>query len=382
MSVPFRRRVHFISGFDPRGPVHYHRLYREEAEKQSRLNGSKLSVGPRKRLASGAHQWIIEGEWTGSQTVTDYRFMAWDDVIRSHWVQSRPLSYACYLRDISHYVFCGAFAKLARTGRGPLYASLLPLAISVGPLLVAGLIALTGGVMPGLVALVLAALATWELSRRINLVWLTNIYAFCCAWGRKPLPDLEARMDAMAAQIADAEGAEPCDEILLIGHSVGALLAVSVMARLLEKGTRVELVTIGACAPMLGLMPAAAPFRENMQCLAESPGLRWRDYASLSDILSFGRVDPLAVCGINRLHPEEQTRELVKIVHMFSPENYARLRRDKLRLHFQYLMAADIGTDYDYFRMTAGPKAVPRVDSRREPAKPRAMLSKTKTKPV
>jgi len=33
---------------------------------------------------------------------------------------------------------------------------------------------------------------------------------------------------------------------------------------------------------------------------------------------------------------------------------YATLRKDKFRVHFQYLMASEQAVDYDYFAITAG----------------------------
>ena len=38
----------------------------------------------------------------------------------------------------------------------------------------------------------------------------------------------------------------------------------------------------------------------------------------------------------------------------FRPETYAMIRRNFLRTHFQYLMAAELPDDYDYFLITAG----------------------------
>jgi len=40
---------------------------------------------------------------------------------------------------------------------------------------------------------------------------------------------------------------------------------------------------------------------------------------------------------------------------LFSAPQYALLKRSKRRLHLQYLMAAPLPGDYDYFRFTAGP---------------------------
>jgi hypothetical protein len=40
---------------------------------------------------------------------------------------------------------------------------------------------------------------------------------------------------------------------------------------------------------------------------------------------------------------------------MFPPHTYRKMRWDKIRLHFQYLMASQLPTSYDFFAITAGP---------------------------
>jgi hypothetical protein len=44
---------------------------------------------------------------------------------------------------------------------------------------------------------------------------------------------------------------------------------------------------------------------------------------------------------------------------MFEPETYARIIRDKRRMHLQYLMAGQRPAVYDYFAITAGPCSLP-----------------------
>ena len=295
MTQPLRRRVHFIAGFDPRGVIHYHRLFRDEAAKQSKLNGSTIVTGPRKRLNSAVHRWDVAAQWPGGAANVDCRFQSWDDIVRVRWQPNRARCILRYLADFTRYVFCGAFMKLACCGKGPFYAAVVPLAICAVPLLLAAVIGLMGGWLAGAPAAALAVWTSHELSRRCKLVWLVNIYSLCCAWGRAPLPDLEQRLNAMAEDIAEAARADPCDETLVVGHSVGALLAISVMARLLEQGTQAKLVTLGGCVPFVGLMPTATHFRRDLAALAAAPELAWLDVASLSDGLSFARVDPLAV---------------------------------------------------------------------------------------
>ena len=57
-----------------------------------------------------------------------------------------------------------------------------------------------------------------------------------------------------------------------------------------------------------------------------------------------------------------QSRSLVLIwmsprfAEMFDASAHRALKRDKFKLHFQYLMATDLPVPNDYFAITAGPK--------------------------
>ena len=79
------RRVHYISGFDPRGAAYYHRLFREEACKQGCLNKAQIHVGSRSRLNANVTRWEVSSKWDGELVHTDYQFMHWDDFVRRHW---------------------------------------------------------------------------------------------------------------------------------------------------------------------------------------------------------------------------------------------------------------------------------------------------------
>ena len=79
------RRVHYFSGFDPRGAGHYHRLYRVESQKQSTHNSARIGVGARAKLNEIVSTWSIDADWSGQQTRTDYQFMHWDDLVRANW---------------------------------------------------------------------------------------------------------------------------------------------------------------------------------------------------------------------------------------------------------------------------------------------------------
>jgi hypothetical protein len=171
-----------------------------------------------------------------------------------------------------------------------------------------------------------------------------------------------------------------------VGYSVGSMLAASVLARVLQKcrthGDAADLreaerllalLTLGQCVPLLGLMPRAVAFRRELTVLASATALRWTDYSAPGDWGSFALVDPLRICrltppGAPVLQPQMRSP---RFHTLFAPADYALLKRNKRQLHLQYLMAAPLPGDYDYFRLTAGPArlqgASPPPDSARTP---------------
>ena len=63
-----RRRVHYFSGFDPRGSAYYHRLCEEEATKPQ-VQGCTLSVGRRRRMGKLFNHWMVSWQSNGNEAV-------------------------------------------------------------------------------------------------------------------------------------------------------------------------------------------------------------------------------------------------------------------------------------------------------------------------
>ena len=54
-----RRRVHYFSGFDPRGAGHYHRLFSQQGERPQPGGGS-ITTGARQRIGELFHRWTVD----------------------------------------------------------------------------------------------------------------------------------------------------------------------------------------------------------------------------------------------------------------------------------------------------------------------------------
>ena len=375
-SAEYRRTVLYLSGFDPRGAAHYHALYRTEAQAQSAINHLQLSVGARVTESALIQSWQVEAVVAGQAVHTQYRFLRWDKIVRRYWPRGYSDLLANFLDSFRVYLGTGAFTQAWRHSWPPLVALMIPLLLLFSVLaaaLILGLlaaywIAAVTSFIPGVLAGGLIATGIIYFGKRLekvlNTAWVVRIFNFTAKFATSPSPDLEARMDIFAQYLVDTVKAHADeDELLIVGHSVGTILAVSVLARawridpdLGGRGLKISLLTLGQCIPMVSFLPQASKFRDELAVLAAANGLDWVDFTSPADGASFAFVDPLASVGI--VTPEsnrDRPKMLSPRFHvLFTPTNYRRIRYNHLRLHFQYLMATELPGNYDYFAITAG----------------------------
>jgi pimeloyl-ACP methyl ester carboxylesterase len=362
------RTVFYISGYDPRGPSHYHRLYRDEAAKQSRINGCQFDVGPRRNVDGYEASWTV----TSGPVRAEYRFLRYDDIMRRRWSRTAP----AILHDILRSFFLMLWRGVSRRVLALSWPIFITLVYPFGLLLLTILVsAAAGGIAAAvsnwLVALAaglasfaaLASLHAW-LEQRIAAFWLARIISFIAAQGDGSAPDIEARTGIFAQRIAAAMASGSADEVLVVGHSVGTQIAAAAAARALamtgDRSCRLSLMTLGHTIPLLGLQPGAAQFRSELQALAHEPRLDWTDFSAAIDSACFPLTDPIAGSGLAQADPARSSPQLLstRFPKLFTPESYAALKGNFKRAHFQYLMAAEIAGDYDYFLITCGDKSL------------------------
>lgn len=385
MSLPpLRRRcVLYLSGFDPKGAAYYHALYREEAAKQARVSGLEIEVGPRRRMPGGDSGWSLDATENGASVHTHYDFLHWDDLVRAHWPRSSGVLWREVWWTTLHNLQTGALGRMKRLSLPPFVALFAPfllmLSVLLGlPLLALGVLALAHHLGATAWLAAAGALTTficglWLASvveRRFSMLWLMRSFAFTRLQARGAVPELEERLDQHACTLIERVCSGEHDEVLLVGHSSGCIMAVEVLGRALQSApalacghTQVGLLTLGHCIPMLGTLPEAHVFRSRLALLATAPGVGWLDVAAPPDGCCFALCDPMLLLDNLPLERRVDRPKLVspRFVKMFHPLEYAKIRRDKFRVHFQYLMAADLPTDYDYFRLTAGSRYLSQV---------------------
>lgn len=383
-----RRHVLYLSGFDPQGPAHYHALYRDEAARQAAVSGYRLQVGARRRVGPNA-AWSLQWQAADDapQVQTCYEFLRWDDIVRAHWPRGTARLVLTTLRTTATLVANGSLWRILQTSWPACLALSLPALLLLGTaaaacvlLLLAGWAASQAGALgsalsAGAAGVGILLIGGWALARgasatqaKVQTAWLMRSASVILRQARGDLPVLEDRLDGFARRLRELLDEPSLDEVLVVGHSSGAMLAVSVVARAIQKGPplvpaqwqRLALLTLGQCIPVLSYQPQATEFRRELQTLRGSGRLQWVDFTSPPDGCCFALTDPTAVCDdgapmAQRRNDLGPKRLSPRFAQAFGAAAWRRLRRDKYRCHFQYLMAVErSGHVYDYFALTAG----------------------------
>ena len=239
------------------------------------------------------------------------------------------------------------------------------------------------GLLAGL-ALAIATLRWFRsMDGRFYTYYLLHNYAFSASLKGENPPELEARIAEFTTRIAQAMH-EDVDEILVVGHSSGAHLAVSVLADLIRSdqvranGSALGFVSLGEVMPMVSFLPRAHRLRGDLQYLSTRSELTWVDVTAPGDGCAFALCDPVTVCGVATKDKRWPLVISAAFSKTLSPARWKTLRWKFFRLHFQYLCAFDRPGDYDYFQITAGPRTLAARFEGREASKSRIDVAVSK----
>jgi hypothetical protein len=361
-----KRLVFHVGGYDPITPhAGAQRRFVREIARFQFIWSAKASIDG---LHDGADpmKWSVATTGPNWRVETDYHLVRWDDVIETfsrraiYW--RIPLGIVAFL----DFVVSGALRGYLRTNWHYAGFFLYPFVMFGALILVTSLIGVlvfkaSGSIPVSIVVIVvlLAALLAgpW---RWLHLDTLFDDWSFSREYIRKGNWILEQRLDRLAAKIVAAARGSDADELLVIGHSLGAVLAVDLLDRALTLdpafGTRkipVTFLTIGSSVLKIGLHRGATRFRAAVARVALSSGIFWGDYQARVDIMNFYNINPMAEMAL----PTEDgpVVRLVEFGRMLEHAMYRRIRRKFYRLHCQFVSGNDRRAPYDYFMLVCGP---------------------------
>jgi hypothetical protein len=383
-----RRRVFYIPGYDPIHPRRYRELYRKESAAQAKISGYGIDLVGRQGHAT--YGWQVTGRIDQTETEAEFDVLVWSDIVRDSMERNILQTYVLMARTAWTYIATGAFGRLIRLRKGPVIAALYP----IGMLTVQAIAALAAGMVTGalflalmgwlarrfteggpllpgqevvaamLGAVVFTLVLGWfrRIDNRLFAYYLMHDYAYSARHGGANPPRLEARMAEFGATIRAAL-IPGVDEVLVVGHSSGAHLGVSILADLIRQGLPpnappLAFLSLGQVVPMVSFLPGAQRLRGDLAFLSSRKEITWVDVTAPGDGCAFALCDPVAVSGVA---PADKRWPLVlsaAFTQTLSPERWRALRWRFFRLHFQYLCAFDRPGDYDYFQITAGPQTL------------------------
>ncbi|MEJ6398830.1 hypothetical protein [Yoonia sp. 208BN28-4] len=401
-----RRKVFYIPGYDPIHPRRYRELYRKESAAQAAISNYEIAIAP--KTGGGAYGWSVAATMDDTPVAAEIEVLVWSDIVRGSMSDSIPATYLQLIRTAWTYIASGTLRRLMWMRKGPVIAALYPvgmlllqlaLAVIAGAV-AAGLVLWALNALLGLFSVGIGLIATplrWIVIAAVAITilrwfrkkdgkffayYLMHDYAYSARWNGANPPELEARMAEFGDLIAGAfDGGS--DEVLVVGHSSGAHLAVSILSDLIRagrvpQGANLGFLSLGQVVPMVSFLPKAWRLRADLAYLSTRDELAWVDVTAPGDGCAFALCDPVAVSGVA---PANQKWPLVisaAFTQTLSAARWKELRWRFFRLHFQYLCAFDRPGDYDYFRITAGPRTLRDRFRGRQPSKSRIDVAASK----
>ena len=369
-----RKRCFFhCYGFDPDDVgAHYRRFVREAARFATTWN-VHARVSPLRAAGGDDGHWTVIAEAPGWQVESRYALFDWSDIVRADLARPAMQRWRDGAVAFADFVASGTAARyfLAHWRYGmffvvPFFNIVLIAAFASA----AGVAA--AGAMPSaasaitlgaaVAAVLFAVLVRWLGERwRINQAVADWIFAREYLRGRRP--DVAARIKSFADRIIACAQRADADEIVIAGHSLGAIIVIDLVAAALERdpalgrhGPDVGVLTIGATLPKLTLHPAGGWLREKAQRLAAERSLTWAEYQARDDAISFYRFDPVALRRVAaKGEPGTPLIRRAQFHDMLSAATMRRLRFRFIRLHYQFVMANERRAVYDYFMLICGP---------------------------
>jgi len=382
-----RRHIFFAGGYDPQGVDGFYGMFRSAVKRFLRFWPVKVEVSPPTILSDSFAHWTIEAAGPNWKTSTRYDFLRQEEIIRSNIAESMVTQLPRALWWIVDDIVSGTMARVLRScwrfAAHHIYFQILLLvwiAIAIGGGWLAGAMMARFTGLPGWTAVILGIVvgvgifaALRPLFDRWHVVQITNHWPLLRRFGRGEPSCFDRPIDTCAERLISAARANEADEIVVIGHSGGCVLALAIVARALERdpdlgkhGPKVAVVTLGSIMPAVAMHPSATAMRDMVRRIAVEPSITWADCQSRKDIMNFWDFDPVAGIGVEtgpeRCNP---TVWQVRFKDMVSPEFYRRLRTNFFRLHYQFILGSDRRAPYDYVMLTCGP--LPAVEWAKNP---------------
>jgi hypothetical protein len=371
-----RRHVFCIGGYDPIAPERQLKRFRRSLSSFERLWNVSSRTSAVVNSSKVTSSWDLEARGPNWKTEVTFEMLRWDDLVlrdsqRGMWSRLYHSGLAFF-----DFVVTGTVLRYVRANWRYACFFLFPylciVLFGLGSAVVAraaARLADLSGVYAAIASIffavaIFAALMKWFGPRyRINHVLDDAIFSQQFLHGQRP--EMEQRIDDFAREIVRRARKADVDEILVVGHSLGAAMAIAAVARSLEQdpqlanhGPTLCILTVGATIPKFSLHPKGERIRQAAQTIADETSIRWTEYQARDDAISFYRFDPVSLKRTSRDRSDGRPNiRRVQIYSMMDSASFKRHRFNFMRIHYQFLMGNDQRSAYDYCMIVCGPLA-------------------------
>lgn len=373
-----RRHVLYVPGYDPEARTRSRSLFVRELIRYGRRFGlTDRSVTPVEALPDvPGLRWHVRAARDGWATDTTYDVLRWDDIVERDFRRPMPICLAWLALSIAHALATGLTMRLFRMNW--IFAC-----VTIYPAVMVLALALTAAGLGYAVAHVAALWAAWPfavvaglaaaggivaLARPLYARWyvwhLLHDWLFNWEHGSGRRPDYDARVERFAAHLREVATTSDADEIVLVGHSSGAGMAMETLARALEtdpglgrSGPAIVLLTIGTSLPVAAMNARAHPLRRRLARVMQAARILWVEYQAPQDWLNAAGFNPVRMLPLGLAEREcaNPVIRSARFAEITSEQTYRLMLRSPFRMHFQFMMANDRAGEYDFYMMVLGP---------------------------
>ncbi|EGK8036429.1 DUF829 domain-containing protein [Campylobacter lari] len=361
-----KRDVFYIAGYDPRGYRHYYAMFKKNLAEQNILLNYDYTLS--KAQVNIYPFWQIQTPHTS----TSYTFLSWNDIVKKNWSEGIKDALSDCYSFFRIYTITGLFLKFGKesphqliTGYYPFFYVLLSLIFTLfcafGSLFYLQNFHIILGILAFVLSLVFLPKMLYKLGKKLAVFWIARICSFCANWEKNSQGELELRMDDFARVIFEKLKENANDknyELILSAHSVGTVLCINVLAKVLRKCEKenvsfenLKVLTLGECIPLVSYQKRSFEFRKDLEYLG-SKNLIWYDFTSIIDGACFAQVDFIRTSGVKTQFSPKYLS--AKFHTLYKNKDYKKIKKDKYNAHFLYLFATQIQGVYNFFEFIIG----------------------------
>ncbi|HEA8265351.1 TPA: DUF829 domain-containing protein [Campylobacter lari] len=361
-----KRDVFYIAGYDPRGYRHYYAMFKKNLAEQNTLLNYDYTLS--KAQVNIYPFWQIQTPYTS----TSYTFLSWNDIVKKNWSEGIKDALSDCYSFFRIYTITGLFLKFGKesphqliTGYYPFFYVLLSLIFTLvcafGSLFYLQNFHIVLGIFAFILSLVFLPKMLYKLGKKLAVFWIARICSFCANWEKNSQGELELRMDDFARVIFEKLKENVNDknyELILSAHSVGTVLCINVLAKVLRKCEdenisfeNLKVLTLGECIPLVSYQKRSFEFRKDLEYLG-SKNLIWYDFTSIIDGACFAQVDFIRTSGVKAQFSPKYLS--AKFHTLYKNKDYKKIKKDKYKAHFLYLFAIQIQGVYNFFEFIIG----------------------------